>query len=646
MIEKMMFVSLTGPINDIDRIADQYLSHYDIHLENPLTAMPNGHDLSPITQVNPYKELLGRAKAYTSSLPKNVADGTKHASVTLEDVKTLLDELDASSSTPSKGTSLKEDNAKMQELLCEKENLSHFTTLEFDLKSILEFKHIKVHFGRLPIESYERWDKHIKPDELMIFDKTSQDREYVWGAVAFPETESERMEALLISLRFESIPLKADHEGSPAKLLEELNQELKGIDSPSAAGESRIRPEDKAAELLGSVDLLEELSDSFDIRKKAGLTKLDDNEYFVLCGWMTKNDAHDLIHSMSNEKSILSVISKDAGNENLRPPTKLKNPKIFKPYEMYIGMYGLPNYNEFDPTIFVAVTYSFLFGAMYGDFGQGLCLLIGGLLLYKIKHINLAGIIALAGAFSTFFGLMFGSIFGFEDIIPALWLRPMEAMTTLPVIGRLNSVFVYAVMLGMGLILLTMVFHIVLAIRRHDKVDTLLGTNSLTGLVFYGIVVAMIVLFFSGHTIAGASIFIALIVISVLLMFLQEPLAHFMEKKKGPAIEGGVGMFIMQNFFELFEVMLSYFSNTLSFVRVGAFAVSHAAMMQVVLMLAGAESGNTNMIVVILGNLFVMGLEGLIVGIQVLRLEYYEMFSRFYTGDGHAFVSFFKKKKQ
>ena len=646
MIEKMMFVSLTGPINDIDRIADQYLSHYDIHLENPLTAMPNGHDLSPITQVNPYKELLGRAKVYTSSLPKNVTDGTKHASVTLEDVKTLLDELDASSSTSSKGTSQKEGNAEMQELLCEKENLSHFTTLEFDLKSILEFKHIKVHFGRLPIESYERWDKHIKPDELMIFDKTSQDREYVWGAVAFPETESERMEALLISLRFESIPLKADHEGSPAKLLEELNQKLKGVDTPGAAGESRIRPEDKAAELLGSVDLLEELSDNFDIRKKAGLTKLDDNEYFVLCGWMTKNDAHDLMHSLSNEKSILSVISKDAGNENLRPPTKLKNPKIFKPYEMYIGMYGLPNYNEFDPTIFVAVTYSFLFGAMYGDFGQGLCLLIGGLLLYKIKHINLAGIIALAGAFSTFFGLMFGSIFGFEDIIPALWLRPMKAMTTLPVIGRLNSVFVYAVMLGMGLILLTMVFHIVLAIRRHDKVDTLLGTNSLTGLVFYGIVVAMIVLFFSGHTIAGASIFIALIVIAVLLMFLQEPLAHFIEKKKRPAIEGGVGMFIMQNFFELFEVMLSYFSNTLSFVRVGAFAVSHAAMMQVVLMLAGAESGNTNMLVVILGNLFVMGLEGLIVGIQVLRLEYYEMFSRFYTGDGHAFVSFFKKKKQ
>ena len=113
-----------------------------------------------------------------------------------------------------------------------------------------------------------------------------------------------------------------------------------------------------------------------------------------------------------------------------------------------------------------------------------------------------------------------------------------------------------------------------------------------------------------------------------------------MQKKKKLMPEGGKGMFFMQIFFEMFEVLLSYFSNTLSFVRVGAFAVSHAAMMEVVLMLAGAEAGNPNYLVVVLGNLFVMGLEGLIVGIQVLRLEYYEMFSRYYKGNGREFVPF------
>ena len=105
-------------------------------------------------------------------------------------------------------------------------------------------------------------------------------------------------------------------------------------------------------------------------------------------------------------------------------------------------------------------------------------------------------------------------------------------------------------------------------------------------------------------------------------------------------------MFITQGLFELFEVLLSYFSNTLSFVRVGAFAVSHAAMMQVVLMLAGAEAGSPNWAVVIGGNLFVCGMEGLIVGIQVLRLEYYELFSRFYRGSGRAFKPYGKAAEQ
>lgn len=101
-------------------------------------------------------------------------------------------------------------------------------------------------------------------------------------------------------------------------------------------------------------------------------------------------------------------------------------------------MYGIPSYNEIDPTIFVALTYSFIFGAMFGDVGHGLLLLIGGLLLYKIKKINLAAIIASAGFFSTIFGFMFGSIFGFEDIIKPIWLRPMSAMTNLPLLEHLT----------------------------------------------------------------------------------------------------------------------------------------------------------------------------------------------------------------
>ena len=105
-------------------------------------------------------------------------------------------------------------------------------------------------------------------------------------------------------------------------------------------------------------------------------------------------------------------------------------------------------------------------------------------------------------------------------------------------------------------------------------------------------------------------------------------------------------MFFVEALVEGFDVVLSYATNTISFVRVGAFALSHAGMMGVVMTLAGLEKGNPNWVIIILGNALVAGLEGLVVGIQVLRLEYYEMFSRFYTGDGKPFVPFRKQEER
>lgn len=171
---------------------------------------------------------------------------------------------------------------------------------------------------------------------------------------------------------------------------------------------------------------------------------------------------------------------------------------------------------------------------------------------------------------------------------------------------------------------------------------TWFDTNSVAGLVFYGSAVISISLIVSGKKLPGAIVLCVMFLVPLLVIFFKEPLTNLV-KKKSEVMPKGKGMFFVQGFFEMFEVLLSYFSNTLSFVRIGAFAVSHAAMMEVVLMLAGAESGSPNILVVILGNLFVCGMEGLIVGIQVLRLEYYEIFSRFYKGTGRKFEPFRSK---
>ncbi|MDO5549654.1 MAG: V-type ATPase 116kDa subunit family protein, partial [Lachnospiraceae bacterium] len=344
---------------------------------------------------------------------------------------------------------------------------------------------------------------------------------------------------------------------------------------------------------------------------------------------------------LESDEDLFLIMEPDHDNVLSKPPTKMRNPKLFKPFEMFIQMYGLPDYKEIDPTILIGITYSFLFGFMFGDVGQGLCLLMGGALLYRVKKMNLAAIISCCGFFSTIFGFLFGSIFGFEDVIDAMWLRPGKAITALPFIGKLNTVFIITVALGMGIIVMTMILNIINGLRAHDTEKTWFDTNGAAGLVFYLSLIAVIVLFMTGNPLPASIVLIIMFGIPLLLLFFKEPLTSLVEKKSA-AIEGGKGMFVVQGFFELFEVMLSYFSNTLSFVRVGAFAVSHAAMMEVVLMLAGYESGSTNWIVVVLGNLFVCGMEGLIVGIQVLRLEYYELFSRFYKGTGRPFKPYGK----
>ena len=351
---------------------------------------------------------------------------------------------------------------------------------------------------------------------------------------------------------------------------------------------------------------------------------------------MSEKDVDALLAETQDDDKISIMVEDERDQYFGDPPTKLENPKVFKPFEMFIKMYGLPKSGEMDPTIFVGIMYSFIFGAMFGDVGQGLLLFIGGAILYFTKKMNLAGIVSLAGIFSTFFGFMFGSVFGFEDIIEAKWIRPINHMTTLPFIGKLNTVFIVSIAFGMGIILISMIFHIINGIRAKDTEATWFDANGVAGLIFYGAAVTCIVLFMTGHSLPGGIVLAVMFGVPLLLIALKEPLTNKI-KKKTEKMEQSKAMFVTQAFFELFETLLSYFSNTLSFIRIGAFAVSHASIMEVVLMLAGAESGHINWVVIVLGNLFVCGFEGLIVGIQVLRLVYYEMFSRFYKGSGHEF---------
>jgi V/A-type H+-transporting ATPase subunit I len=123
----------------------------------------------------------------------------------------------------------------------------------------------------------------------------------------------------------------------------------------------------------------------------------------------------------------------------------------------------------------------------------------------------------------------------------------------------------------------------------------------------------------------------------LLLIALKEPLSGLIRHEKDWKPKN-IFEFAISAFFELFEALLSFATNTISFVRVGAYILSHMGMMIAIFALASLGGHGNNIIVLIIGNVFVMVLEGFVVAIQGIRLQYYEIFSRFYEGTGKEYA--------
>lgn len=643
MIVKMQFVNISGPRSDIDRVMDLYLSRYEIQLESALSELKTVDNLRPFVEMNPYKDALVKAVQFVGFL-ENPEETEPDTSLGLNDIfeliRTMNEEYLKLQAKQEEWKKKKEEIASKQKII------EPFRPMGGDLSQVLHYKYISYRFGKMPQEQYQKLEKYLLGELDAVFVRGVQDEQFVYGAYFAAPDHLQKTDAVFRSLHFERVEIPAQYEGSPEeasqKLLKEMYDIQKKIEEIDKEAAEMFKK--KAPQLMWAKQRLEELAHNFDVRKMAARVEDKKEDYYILCGWMAEDDVKKFMAEAEQDDKVFVVVEDDHDSYFGEPPTKLENPKLFKPFEMFVGMYGLPAHNEMDPTLFVGLTYSFIFGVMFGDVGQGLLLVIVGALVYHFKKSPLAGIIATAGVFSTIFGLMFGSVFGFEDVIQPLWLRPIDHMTTLPFVGKLNTVFIVSIAFGMGLIVIAMVLHIINAFREHDTQSTWFDPNGVAGLVFYGSVAAVVILFMSGRPTPAGIVLAVMFGVPLLLILFKEPLTNRLKKKKEKIKEGKV-MFFVEGFFELFEMLLSYFSNTLSFVRIGAFAVSHAAMMEVVLMLAGVESGNTNWVVVVLGNLFVCLMEGLVVGIQVLRLEYYEMFSRFYKGSGRKFEPYNKNRR-
>ena len=328
---------------------------------------------------------------------------------------------------------------------------------------------------------------------------------------------------------------------------------------------------------------------------------------------------------------------------NCTPPTILKNSWFTRPFRMLVEMYGLPNYNGFNPTAFVAVTYTLLFGIMFGDLGQGFLVVLLGLIVGKKLNKDAGGMMIRCGLSSMVFGTLYGSVFGYEDLLDPLFEQLGTDFLPLKIFKQTNFILITAVAIGVALIILSMMINIYIGFKQRDYEKAIFGCNGIAGLIFYSSLAAGLVgtLMFD-IKIMSAPFIIFLIVIPLVCIFCRVPFSIAVKYKKfrlsaDEEEKMTIGGFIVENFFEMFEFMLSYISNTMSFLRVGGFVLSHAGMMLVVMTLMEGASAAAQPIVLVIGNAFVMAMEGMIVAIQIIRLEFYEIFSRFNESDGVPF---------
>ncbi len=514
------------------------------------------------------------------------------------------------------------------------EQLSHIMGLDVELDQLFRLTHFKLRFGRMPAESRAALELYQSEADEYFFFPAAEDKGDVWGMYITPSAYAERVDAMFGSLHFERFIISDRVRGTPQQAYERLTAEL----SDAKAERERLQGEwnrlarEQAQTLRAYRAGLVYLERCHAIKETA---MQNDEGEFVLCGYVPKRRAEAIAKRLCALPGISVSCADPAPDAAAPPPTVLRNLWFFRPFEEYVRMYGLPSYRELDPTPLVALTYMLFFGIMFGDVGQGALLILVGAGMWFFKKMFIGRILTRVGLSSIFFGLCYGSVFGYEDLLP-FGFKVNEG-------GNMNLTLFGAVGIGVVIIILCLFMNIANGVRNRDPGKSLFSSNGVAALIFYLSTVLLVLSMLGFLPVRLPTVPIAAVIcVSLLLILMCEPLDALLRRRRKLVPTTWVD-YILESFFELFESVLSFVTNTISYIRLGAFALSHVGMMSVVFLLAQNSAGGYNPVIIAIGNLFVTAFEGLIVCIQALRLEYYEIFSRFYDGTGREPQSLLKE---
>jgi V/A-type H+-transporting ATPase subunit I len=299
-------------------------------------------------------------------------------------------------------------------------------------------------------------------------------------------------------------------------------------------------------------------------------------------------------------------------------PVLLKTPHCFQSFEKLIVNFSYPRYGEINPVIPFSLIFLLLFGIMFGDVGHGVILALIGWSVKKFSstYPDLGQIFFLSGISSVIFGLLYGSVFGLHDLLPHLLFTPIE---------NIEATILFSLGIGVAVISLSFFLYIITAIKRREPLLLFVSQGSLLWCIVYWFTIGILI----KSLVQNMDVTYELMVISMLLIVIFIQMLRKKQKHTQAVID------LVREFMDLI-------TNTVSFIRVGAFALAHGALFMAVFSIAQiiSESQGESLLYwlsIIVGNCVIIVLEGVVVTIQTLRLEYYEFFKRFFKGGGLAY---------
>ncbi len=415
--------------------------------------------------------------------------------------------------------------------------------------------------------------------------------------------------------------------------LDDLGGSRSAAASPAAAALQRVgrgaqvaalvawRPDLAGWEQDGRVDLIAGEA-QLDERAAGAVTQ---GRVSALIGWAAADTVPPLAQAAAAVDGAVVVLPAPRGVD---PPTLLSQQGAARDFAPLVQTYATVPYRDVNPSVLAGVAYVVMFGMMFADAGQGLLLLGGALAVRAGRWRRLAALqpywlfLAGAGLASTLFGALYGEFFGPTGVIPVVWLAPLDNAVTL----LLVAVAIGAVLLAGAYALGTVNRFREGGWRRAAYAPSGLAGASL--FLGFGALAGGFYLHHGGLVLGGALVALAGLVVGYVGLL---------------AAAGGGAAGASQAAIELFDLVIRLGSNLVSFARLAAFGLTHAALGLVVWQGATglAHRGVPGLVgaalVFVVGNALTFALEGLVAGIQALRLEYYELFSRIFEGEGRPF---------